>query len=110
MLSRHCLRVLSAPEGLRENICDLDHPGQPRREVESVTIVSRLTPTLQYACRYWVYHIQHSSNNIEDLGEVHTFLRKHFLHWLEALSLMDQLSEAIGLVHILQSCTLVSAP
>ena len=45
-LSRHCLRVLSSPRGLCENICDLECPGELRRKVESTTITSRLSPVL----------------------------------------------------------------
>lgn len=92
MLSRHCLRVLFRPRDLRENICDLECPGQLRHKVESTTITSRLSPALQYACRHWVHHVQHSRRQIYDDDEVHTFLKKHFLHWLEALSLTDCIS------------------
>jgi hypothetical protein len=108
VLSQHCLRVLSNPHGLRENICDLECPGQLRHQVESTTIASRLSPALQYACRHWVHHVLHSLLQIHDDGEVHIFLKKHFLHWLEALSLMDCISETISLLGILQSCVSVS--
>ena len=108
VLSRHCLRVLSGPCGLRENLCDLECPGQFRHKVESIIIVSRLSSALQYACRHWVHHIQHSLRQMHDDDEVHMFLKKHFLHWLEALSLMNCISETISLLGILQSCVSVS--
>ena len=107
-LSRHCLRVLSGTGGLRENICGLDSPGQLRHKVKSTIIVNQLFPALQYACQHWVYHIQHSLHQIQDDGEVHNFLKKHFLHWLEALSLMDCISKTITFLGILQSCVSVS--
>jgi hypothetical protein len=107
-LSRHCLRVLSYPNGVRKNICKLNYPGQPRSGVASTIITDQLYPALQYACQYWVHHVKHSLCQIEDFGEVHGFLQEHFLHWLEALSLMDRLSEAIHLLGILQSCVSVS--
>ncbi|KAF7505435.1 hypothetical protein GJ744_000762 [Endocarpon pusillum] len=108
-LSRHCLRVLSNPRGLRENICDLEWPGQSRHKIESTTIADRLSPALQYACRHWVHHVQHSHRQIHDDDEVHIFLKKHFLHWLEVLSLTDYISETISFLGTLQSCVSVVA-
>jgi hypothetical protein len=52
------LQLLSAPTGLWENLCDLSYPGQPRREVERTVIDERLSPSFQYACRYWIHHVQ----------------------------------------------------
>lgn len=45
---------------------------------------------------------------IHDNDEVHVFLRKHLLHWLEALSLMDAVAEVIGYVGILRSLLTLS--
>jgi hypothetical protein len=56
----------------------------------------------QYACRYWVYHVQHSMVQICDEDKVHVFLQKHVLHWLEALSFMNRISEVIGQLGLLQ--------
>jgi hypothetical protein len=33
-----CIGIMSAESGLRENICALDYPGKPRREINSRTI------------------------------------------------------------------------
>lgn len=108
ILVTKCLELLSGPNGLQENICKLKYPGQPRREVNRTTIDELLTPAFQYACRYWVYHVQHSKISIHDHDKVHLFLQKHFLHWLEALSLMNRIAEVIGHVSILQSLVSVS--
>lgn len=103
MLLTKCLTLLSRPDGLRENLCDLQYPGQPRQELNSGMINKRISPAFQYACRYWVYHFQHSRASIRDDDKVHVFLQKHFLHWLEALSLMNRIAEVIGHIGILQS-------
>jgi hypothetical protein len=110
MLLTRCLELLSGPDGLRENLCDLRYPGQPRREIDPIMINERLSPAFQYACRYWVYHAQHSMIPIHDNDEVHIFLQKDFLHWLEALSLMNRIAEVIGHVSVLQSLVSVSVP
>ncbi|KIX02675.1 uncharacterized protein Z518_08617 [Rhinocladiella mackenziei CBS 650.93] len=103
LLLTKCLQLLSGPNGLRENLCDLTYPGQPRREVEQTVINERLSPAFQYACRYWVHHAQQSKVRIHDEDEVHSFLRKHLLHWLEALSLMNRVAEVIGHINVLSS-------
>jgi len=108
-LSRHCLRLLSSSHGLQENICGLEYPGQPRRQIDSFVIAKCLSPALQYACRYWVHHVEYSLVRIEDDDQVHAFLKKHFLHWLEVLSLIDRLADAISFVNVLQSLVVVSA-
>src|SRR2546430_14771495 len=48
MLLTKCLNLLSGSNGLRENMCDLSYPGQPRRELGSTVINERLSPALQY--------------------------------------------------------------
>lgn len=103
-----CLRLLSGFGGLRENICNLDSPGRLRREVDRATVEESISTALQYACRYWVLHCQNSATLIKDNDIVHTFLRQHILHWLEALSFMDRLYEAVGHLSILLSLTAVS--
>lgn len=107
-LGKHCLRLLSDRDGLCENICELEYPGQPRKEIDSKVIATRLFPALQYACRHWVHHVQHGGVPIYDEDEVHVFLQQHFLHWLEALSLLGRVAEAIPFVSILQSLVSVS--
>src|SRR5262249_6977889 len=110
MLLTKCLGLLSkpSPKGLCENMCGLSYPGQLRRELGHDIIQGRLPPAMQYACRYWTHHAHHSGAEIRDDGEVHNFLQKHFLHWLEALSLINKISEVIRYVSILQSLTSVS--
>jgi hypothetical protein len=108
MLLIKCLELLSGSGGLRENLCDLSYPGQQRQDIDLMVINEHLSPALQYACRYWVHHTQYSMVRIRDSGEVYMFLQKHFLHWLEALSLMNRIAEAIGHIGILQLLVSVS--
>ena len=109
MLLAKCLRLLSGPRGLQENLCKLEYPGKPRREIDSTTIDDRLSPAFQYACQYWIQHVRHGKVEIHDQDDVHIFLQKHFLHWLEALSLMNRLAEVIQQIRILQSVVSVSS-
>ncbi|KAI9779780.1 MAG: hypothetical protein M1816_003344 [Peltula sp. TS41687] len=81
----------------------LETPGKLRTEIESQVIADRLPSDLQYACHYWANHLENSKRQICDSDRVHNILREHFLHWLEALSLMGKMSESIALTGILLS-------
>jgi hypothetical protein len=59
-LASCCLELMSAPSGLREDMCSLLKPGTLRSEVEEETVGSSLPPELQYACCYWVEHLERS--------------------------------------------------
>jgi hypothetical protein len=57
----------------------------------------------RYSCIYWVDHLRKSDavcsaayrQDIQDEGAVHAFLRKSYLHWLEALSLCRSMAKGI---------------
>lgn len=102
-LAFYCLKRMSAPDGLRQNICNLSGPGLLRSEIDESRISASLPPELQYACRYWVNHLQHSQCGIEDRDATHRFLQKHLLHWLEAMSLMRESSKCVHLLDSLQA-------
>lgn len=108
ILLSKCLRLLSKPGGLQENLCKLEYPGKPRREIDQTTINDRLSPAFQYACRYWVQHLEYGKVAIHDQDAVHIFLQEHFLHWLEAMSLINRLAEVIKQIRVLQSLVSVS--
>ncbi len=108
MLLSKCLQLLSGPGGLEENICKLEYPGKPRREIGQTIINDRLSPVVQYACQYWIQHVEQGKTEIYDQDKVHVFLQKHFFHWLEAMSLINRLAEVIKQLHVLQSLVSVS--
>jgi len=108
MLLSKCLQLLSGPGGLQENLCKLEYPGKPRREINQTTINNHLSSAFQYACRYWIQHVEHGKIEIHDQDDVHLFLQEHFLHWLEAMSLMSRLAEVIEQIRVLQSLVSVS--
>jgi hypothetical protein len=100
-LAESCLQLMS--NNLRRDICRLCAPGALACEVESDRIEQYLPADLQYACRYWVQHLQRSEAELRDDDHVHKFLQKHFLHWLEALSLSGKTPDSVGMVTALQS-------
>lgn len=101
-LARRCLLLMSS--SLKKDLCNLKLRGFL---TQKVTEVEKSIPLhVQYACCHWIDHLNRSGIDVQDGGEVHNFLKKHFLHWLEALSLMGSLSAS--LLRLLESINLVS--
>ncbi|KAL4902246.1 hypothetical protein BDW74DRAFT_169721 [Aspergillus multicolor] len=93
LIASHCLTLMSY--SLRKNICGLSGYGTLREETDHVSVTSFLPDALQYACRYWVYHLTQSSASARTSKQILPFLEKHFLHWLEAMSILGLISEAV---------------
>ncbi|KAF4631978.1 hypothetical protein G7Y89_g6154 [Cudoniella acicularis] len=92
-LSMHCLKLMS--EHLRRDMCDLRLIGALASEVEKSKIEKYIPLDVQYACSYWVSHLQRSDIVLCDNGQVHRFLNEHFLHWLETLSHIRKIFEGV---------------
>ncbi|KAF3121134.1 hypothetical protein TWF569_002811 [Orbilia oligospora] len=105
IIMTRCIDILSDnDEGLKENMCLMGHPGMSRRELGKSTIKEKIPEGSQYACRYWVHHLEQSGDYRDDEVRncIYEFLRQYFLEWLEALSLIGQSSECINLVDTLR--------
>lgn len=105
MLARKCLQLLSGPKGLRQNMCNQTRPGILKSEADYQIVGKALSLEVQYACLYWAHHIEQSGGHIRDGDPVDAFLQKHFLYWLEAMSLIGKVSESIHMINKLQSLT-----
>lgn len=109
-LGSHCLSLLSAPGILKNDICGLQQPGKFRSDLDPEVIGRCLQPEVQYACRYWVFHMKQGQCHVRDGGQVHHFLTKHFLHWIEVLSLIGRASESVAMVDDLLALLDVRTP
>jgi len=107
-LTECCVQLLS--KSLKQDICGLEAPGVFVAEVDNSRVEKYLPQEVQYACLYWVEHLQMSGVQLYDNDQVHQFLHTHFLHWLEALSWMKRMSEGILAIRSLKSIALVSLP
>ncbi len=97
--AEHCkimIRSLEAMSNtLRKDMCNLTMPGV---FLDQLGVSNRdFLPYIRYAYAYWVYRPsqtgylpQHKTGPCDD-GEVHKFLKNNFLHWLEALSILDMM-------------------
>ncbi|KAM0363091.1 hypothetical protein ACHAPK_011229 [Fusarium culmorum] len=93
-LAKHCLRIMRS--ALRKNICGLSFPGMRRSSVDIGQLEKRMHSQLQYACMHWAYHQTSGKPELSDGKDVYGFLPTHFLHWLEAMSLLGRVKECLG--------------
>ena len=106
MLANSCIQLMST--SLKKDICGVHSLGWLATNVESSQLEQCLPPEVQYACLYWVQHLQKSRVSLDDSYHVHAFLLEHLLHWLEALSLMGKTSEGVLTLSSLESYISVS--
>jgi hypothetical protein len=106
-LALRCLELMCGPSGLRQDICGLSGPGVLRSEIDKRKISSSVPLELQYACCYWVEHLERSQQSIADGDTAHAFLQTHLLHWLEAMSLIGETSQCVRLLVRLQALVAV---
>jgi hypothetical protein len=110
-LANRCIQLMS--EKLKRDICGLHAPGARATEVSLDKIEHCLSAELQYACGFWVRHLQRSQAQLDegsrlyyllqeywvqylqqcgghhdDESQAYTFFRQHILYWLGALTLI----------------------
>ncbi|KAF5722882.1 trp-asp repeat containing protein [Fusarium mundagurra] len=100
-LTSRCLFVMNST--LRENMCRLPFPGTSPSEVEGLDPHKFIPPELHYACHYWVHHCISSNNGERNTNEIYSFLEKHLLHWLEAMSLLGHITDCLNMLHSLDA-------
>jgi hypothetical protein len=105
-LAERCVRLMSA--SLQKDICTVRIPGTLVTEVERSRLDKSLPLEVQYACLYWIQHVQRSGAHLTDSDQVLQFLQTHLLHWLEALGWMGKVSEGFHAIASLEPFTAVS--
>lgn len=102
-----CLKTMRSH--LHKNICNLESPGTRRADIDTRILRQHLPPELDYSCRYWIHHLKQSKISSSEIEHLLFFLQQHFLHWIEAMSLLGLASEVIGTLRILQMVISVSS-
>ncbi|OQE20906.1 hypothetical protein PENFLA_c015G01918 [Penicillium flavigenum] len=98
-IAAYCLRAMK--DGLKSNICNLASYGTQYKDIDPQVINQHLTADLQYSTLYWVHHLKQSKGRISEF-EILSFLKKHFLRWLEALALIGCISDVVGIIYTLR--------
>src|SRR5262249_21784301 len=101
-ITLRCLNLMS--DTLKKDICDLKEPGAL---IEGITRNQDALAGIRYACCYWVDHLVQTQNiqQVDLLEKAYKFLQKHFLYWLEALSLIGSISQGAIMLRSLESLT-----
>ena len=105
-IAKSCLQTMWSR--LQKNICKLASPGTHRADIDHQHIRQCLPPELRYSCRYWIHHLKKSQPLLSEIEDVRLFLQKHFLHWVEAMSLLGLMSEVVGMLDLLRMVIPVS--
>lgn len=103
-LAERCLNMCN---NLRRNICNLSEDTTRRIEIVNEVIYSCVPFELEYACRYWVHHLLHSNSLQALLPNVMSFLERNLLHWIELMSILGLVFDAVKMIHQLQTETVV---
>jgi hypothetical protein len=91
-LAERCLRIMN--ECLRKDICEVGDPSPFNTEVTDLNqrLDCYVPPQLRYACRFWHVHLELAGTvSVGVASHLMDFCEKHLLHWLELLSLLDEL-------------------
>lgn len=105
VLAHRCLRTLDA--SLREDICQLKHPGVLQTSIGQETVNRSLSPHVQYACLHWIDHMEQTHIDSATGDCILDFLEIHLLHWLETLSLIGKVLESVDMMERLSRVTQV---
>lgn len=73
-MANNCIQLMS--KMLHRDICGLQSPGTLAKYIEPKLIKQRITPDLEYACRYWVQHCRESGMHLHDGDRTHRFFLK----------------------------------
>jgi hypothetical protein len=102
-LASACFRIMKS--GLRFNICGIESSYLRNTDVQDLPdrIRSSIPAHLSYACRFSAQHILESSTegSVHDelLKDIDYFLHFQLLHWLEVMSLMEEIPMAVAVLH-----------
>jgi hypothetical protein len=103
---------------LRRDMYNLQDPGSMMKDVPDLD-PDPLAST-RYPCVFWVDHLCNADDQsldrretLSDDGAIFAFLKEHFLHWLESLSLICKLPDGVlsirKLLHKVQVCQIPPA-
>lgn len=105
-IAKSCLKTMRSH--LHRDICCLTDPGVLRADINPLDIRHYLPPELQYSCRYWIHHVKKSQPSSSEIEETRLFFQTHFLHWMEAMSLLGRISEVVVMLDLIRTVIPVS--
>ncbi|KAK0108690.1 hypothetical protein ONS95_003482 [Cadophora gregata] len=100
-LADNCIRIMR--KMLKRDICDLKSPGTLAVTVDQSCIEQCIPAELQYACLHWAQHYRQSGVLLGEDDTPYSFLKEHYLHWLEVMNLIGKSSEVAAIIRMYQA-------
>ncbi|KAJ5194740.1 NACHT and WD40 domain protein [Penicillium cinerascens] len=100
-IAKLCLKTMR--RHLQRNICNLKSTCTHRADIDPQHLRQYLPPELEYSCRYWAHHLENSNISPFEWEDILCFLQAHFLHWVEATSLLGFVSEVVGMLNAIKA-------
>ena len=109
ILAMQCLQFMNSH--LRYDICNIGNRSLLNSEIEglSARIAEYIPEALHYACLFFVHHVKDAVTPQPALAkELHKFITCNLLHWIETMSLLNQVHQAEVCLKILSDCLQVN--
>jgi hypothetical protein len=109
ILAMQCLDIMN--RNLKYDICNIGNTSLLNSEVEGLpALVSKYIPeALHYASLFFVHHLKDAPTSQPALAkELHKFITCNLLHWMEVMSLLNQVHQAEVCLQILSDCLQVN--
>ncbi|KAK6536072.1 hypothetical protein TWF281_000318 [Arthrobotrys megalospora] len=95
--SRIALQLLSLmKKSLKEDICDIKAYGTPTTQFGREIVERAIPKSLEYACCRWLHYCRHGELATTS-SILQNFLEEHWLHWIEAMTLLNSVSSVASL-------------
>ena len=106
LLATLCLRAM---QSLKQDICGINNPFILNAEVDDLSsrITANIFPHIQYACRYWIFHLTRGQVSDTLIGLLEEFCTKYLLYWIEVCSLLGELRNTLVGLHAAKKFLLV---
>ncbi|KAK8152560.1 hypothetical protein IWX90DRAFT_495886 [Phyllosticta citrichinensis] len=95
-LLHSCLGAME--KHLKEDICNLQAPGGAALDVSNDHLEEYIPANVRYACRFWIVHSLNCKPGREGDQRVLEFLQQHLLHWIEVISCLRNMTDAVRLI------------
>jgi hypothetical protein len=106
------VRSLTALNVLKRDLCGINDYGPLSSDVKAKIDLKPVEPFAYSSC-YWIDHlctlnaISGGQTLLIDDIEILRFLQNDFLHWLECLSILGKISDAVGMIRKLRDLAIV---
>jgi hypothetical protein len=113
-MTERCVEIMNTH--LRYNICNLQDPSLFHAEIPGflAQVRAHVSVVLRYSCRFWIAHwmrhIEAAGSQARVPHGLVVFCRKHLLHWIEVLSLTEEMNTVLRVMPELISVMNVRFP